>query len=209
MATKETRRKILDTAERLFAERGFADTSLREITSAAGVNLAAVHYHYASKEALLQAVFARRMEPLNRIRMAMLDACAARAAPSLEDVLDAIVGPVLDVRVREDLGGERFARLLGRSMFEPEKALLPVLYREFKDVFLRFTDLLQQVLPGAPPEEIFWRVHFLAGALSFNMVNARQLRTTSGGLCDPADVARARRELVAFAAGGFRASGAG
>jgi AcrR family transcriptional regulator len=202
-----TEERILDTAEWLFAERGFNGTSLRAITSGAGVNLAAVHYHFRSKDALLQAVFKRRMGPLNQRRLELLEACRAGSRrPSLEDVLEAMAGPVIRLKKDAGRGGEQFARLLGRAMFEPGENLLGILYREFKDVFMRFTEVLQEVLPDVPPEEVFWRVHFLGGAIAFNMVNPKHLTMTSGGLCDSGDVEAAVGQLVAFAAGGFRAS---
>ena len=75
-----TKDRILDTAERLFARDGFEATSLRSITAEAGVNLAAINYHFQSKEALVQAVIGRRMGPMNDRRLALLDAYEAQAA---------------------------------------------------------------------------------------------------------------------------------
>ena len=93
-----TKQRILDVAERLFAERGFSGTSLRTIIGEAGVNLAAVHYHFHSKDALLEAVILRRLEPVNRERLAMLEACehAARGGPpAVEDILRAFIEPTV------------------------------------------------------------------------------------------------------------------
>ena len=73
MSQPDTKQRILDVAERLFATRGFHATSLRAITRAAEVNLAAVNYHFGSKDALLEAVMLRRLGPLNEIRQARLD----------------------------------------------------------------------------------------------------------------------------------------
>src|SRR5215472_3578898 len=95
-----TKTKILNTAERLFAHHGIEATSLRAITAQAGVNLAAVNYHFQSKEALLHAVIARRVEPMNQKRLALLDASEAEAGPGplpLEKVLDAFLRPVFEV----------------------------------------------------------------------------------------------------------------
>src|SRR5436190_23125118 len=96
----ETRERILDTAERLFADRGYGATSLRSIIAAAEVNLAAVHYHFHTKEALLDAVLKRRLEPVNRERLALLDECEKSAGASalpLERVLAALIAPALDL----------------------------------------------------------------------------------------------------------------
>src|SRR5262245_47010693 len=108
----DTKQRILDSAERLFADRGFAATSLRTIIADAKVNLAAIHYHFHSKEALFDAVIARRLEPINRDRLAMLEACERAAGdrpPKLESVLYAFVEPAL--RMGADPEGATFVRL--------------------------------------------------------------------------------------------------
>src|SRR5205807_225879 len=89
----DTKQRILDSAERLFAEHGFEGTSLRAIIADAKVNLAAIHYHYHSKEALLDAVILRRLAPVNRERLELLDACEQAGPPSLEAVLEAFLAP--------------------------------------------------------------------------------------------------------------------
>src|SRR5437867_6100600 len=98
MVSLASKERILDVAERLFAERGFAATSLRNITAEAAVNLAAVHYHFGSKDELIEAVFARRLGPLNRERLRLLEACRAAAgggSPSVEELLEALIAPAL------------------------------------------------------------------------------------------------------------------
>src|SRR5437867_413927 len=90
----DTKQRILDSAERLFAQSGFAATSLRSIIADAKVNLAAIHYHYHSKEALFDAVILRRLEPINRERLELLDAyerSAADGKASLEQILEAFL----------------------------------------------------------------------------------------------------------------------
>src|SRR5438309_7430250 len=111
----ETTERILNTAERLFAERGYGATSLRSIIAAAEVNLAAVHYHFRSKEALLDAVLERRIEPLNRERMALLDEyerAAGDEPPSLEAILTALIAPPL--RLARDPSFAKVVKLIGR-----------------------------------------------------------------------------------------------
>ena len=114
---KVTKTGILDSAEELFASRGPNATSLRQIIGKAKVNLAAIHYHFGSKESLLEAVLARRLVPLNAERLALLDvyerAAGKRAVP-LPKVLEALVGPALRLSRDPGKGGERFMRLLGR-----------------------------------------------------------------------------------------------
>src|SRR5260370_6883247 len=106
----DTKQRILDSAERLFAENGFDSTSLRTIIADAQVNLAAIHYHFHSKEALLDAVILRRLEPINRLRLEMLDACEQPA--SLEAVIEAFLAPPF--RVALGRNGTSFSKLIVR-----------------------------------------------------------------------------------------------
>src|SRR5215470_13225201 len=94
----DTKSKILDAAEKLFGIKGFEATSLRDITAEAQVNLAAVNYHFQSKDSLIDAVIARRIEPVNRRRLEMLEAAGPK--PTVEQILTAFLTPVLD----QDLG---------------------------------------------------------------------------------------------------------
>ena len=77
----ETQAKILDAAEELFVEMGFAATPVRAIAERAGVNLAAAHYHFGSKEGLLGAAFHRAVAPINTARLRSLDLLEARNEP--------------------------------------------------------------------------------------------------------------------------------
>src|SRR5437667_4242675 len=116
----DTKQRILDSAERLFADYGFAGTSLRAIIANAKVNLAAIHYHYRSKEALFDAVILRRLQPINQERLELLDACERSAAdgkPTLEQVLEAFLAPAFRVGADPN-GGQTFVRLIGRLLSE-------------------------------------------------------------------------------------------
>src|SRR3954469_11654168 len=117
----ETRTRILDAAEELFMQHGFEGTSMRLLTTKAGVNLAAVNYHFGSKHALVEAVFRRRLDPMNQARILELEKLEGAAAP--EQIIRAFVSPTL--RLVEDArgGGRNFIRLLGRTYTEPAKAV--------------------------------------------------------------------------------------
>ena len=208
MTTGDTKERILDAAETLFAEKGFAGTSLRTITRAAGVNLAAVNYHFGSKEALIDAVYARRLEPLNRERLARLDACEAEtgeAAPPLERILEAFVGPPLRLR-RNPAGGQHCMRLLGRLYTEPDERLRAFIFEQFAEIKRRFGAAFQRALPHLPAAELFWRMHFVIGALAQTMADPQRLEVLSGGLCDPHDVEGTLDRLIPFLAAGLRAA---
>ena len=199
----DTKQRILDSAERLFADHGFEGTSLRTIISDARVNLAAIHYHYHSKEALLDAVLVRRLEPINRERLDRLNACGQN--PSLEAVLEAFLSPVVRVGADPERGGPTFVRLMGRIIFGEGNHLLRLVKQHFSEVLQRFTAALHQAAPELPLAEVMWRMHFTAGAMAHTLRGCQEMALISGGLCDPSDVEALTRRLVSFAAAGFRA----
>lgn len=164
IAPGDTKQRILAAAERLFAERGFAGASLRAVTGAAGVNLAAVHYHFGSKEGLLHAVLSRYVGPINRARLERLDAIQARPPEaSVEDILEAFLRPALVRPAGTD--PERLRSLLGRIYGEPARLVGPLIDREFAEVGRRFLDALGAALPGLSHEELRWRFQFVLGSL--------------------------------------------
>ncbi len=203
-----TKTRILDAAERLLSERGFASSSLRAITAAAGVNLGAVNYHFRSKEALIQSVFARRLGPINRERLAALDACEAKAGRNpvpLDELLSAFIDPVL----RSSGDGMVFLRLLGRMYFEPSLDLQRIFRAELGMVVERFRKAFHRALPDLSPEDIFWRLFFSIGAMAQMLASAPLLEFISGGICDPSDTEDARERLVGYVRAGLSAPAAG
>ena len=114
----DTKDLILDAAEALFSEKGVEGVSLRLLTREAGVNLASVHYHFGSKEAVVKAVFARRLKPVNRRRLEMLDKVERQGEPQVEDILIALVTPALRL-AHDAVRGKHFMRLCARFYSEP------------------------------------------------------------------------------------------
>jgi AcrR family transcriptional regulator len=204
----DTKTLILDAAEQAFAELGFGAASLRHIIRAAEVNLAAVHYHFGSKDALVEAVFARRIAGLTEERLSLLDACEAAAngkPPSLERVLEAFVGPSLRMISSPAKGGKVFVRLFGRTITEPSEQLQRMLNEQFGTTIERFLAALQRALPHLPPDVLCWRFQFVVGAMGYLMADPQDLKALSEGRCDPADTETAIRELVVFLEAGLRA----
>jgi len=201
----ETKNRILDAAEALFAAGGFDGTSLRKVTGVAEVNLAAVNYHFGNKEGLLHAVLARRIAPVNQERLQRLDALEAEdRTPSLEEVTRAFVLPALDRH--SDERGRLFARrLLGRFFSEQGSEWLPVFLEQFREVKERFGLAFHNCLPHLSVVEVAWRMHFAIGAMAHAMADECRLDALSGGACDPRDAKTLRRELVTFIVGGLRA----
>lgn len=196
-ATKE---KILDTAERLFAEQGIGGTSLRQIIGVAGVNLAAVHYHFGSKENLLEAVFVRRIERVNRERLEMLDRYEAAGSPTLEQVLESMVAPTL--AVAHDPERRIFVKIMARMHVEEE--LRPIFSKHLNQVIGRFRAAIERALPGVPEPELTWRMHFAIGVMAHTMVGLDKMEMFTGGRYRPGPNEPAVESLVNFMAAGLR-----
>jgi AcrR family transcriptional regulator len=205
--TPGTKDRILDAAEKLFSDQGFTGTSLRAITTEANVNLAAVNYHFGTKDGLMEAVFERRLAPLNQERIALLDALeASDENPPLERILEAFVGPPLRLRCDTDRGGPMFMRLLGRTLTEPSQGVHEIFVRQFAEIAARFTPALERALPSLPLDEIFWKMHFAIGTMAHTMCDTFRLKLLSAGRCDAGeDIDATVRRLVSFIAAGLRA----
>jgi AcrR family transcriptional regulator len=174
-----TKPRILDAAEALFMEHGFEATSLRTITAAAAVNLAAVNYHFGSKEELFQSVLTRRLDPMNRERLDLLTALEAEYSPSpvpCERILSAMFVPALGLARDPERGGKDFLRLLGRAYADPAPFIRRFLSAQYAVMIARFKAAFARALPALPPKELSWRLHFIMGALSYTLAGTDALR---------------------------------
>ena len=209
MAQSDTVDRILDAAEELFAERGFAETSLRMITSKAGVNLAAVNYHFGSKNALIQSVFARFLTPYSSTLDAEFDELEARPgdrALTVEEILGALTGSAVRMPQRNERGISIFMRLLGLAYTQSQGHLREYLEDEYKDIFNRFMALLKQATPELSTVDRYWRIQFMLGATAFTMSSSDALRDilqTKTGVETPIQEIAAR--LIPFLAAGMQA----
>jgi AcrR family transcriptional regulator len=203
----ETRTRILDAAEELFMQHGFEGTSMRLLTAKAGVNLAAVNYHFGSKDALVEAVFRRRLDPMTAARIAELDKLeAAERTPSPEAIIRGFITPGL--RLLEDAkgGGRNFARLLGRTYSEPNKAVRQLIGQMYAPAMQRYKSALERALPQMPREELVWRLHFMFGTLAYTLAATDTVQLIAG--CKPEDRYDARlleERLTAFLTAGLNA----
>lgn len=206
----DTKSALLDAAEHLFAERGAASASLRAITAAAEANLASVNYHFGSKQGLIRAVLARRLEPLNRRRFQLLDRCSSSGerAAELRDILHAFVEPAITMMHSQVPGDREFVQFLGRALADPADELRSLIIDEFKEVIERFTQALAQALPTIPRQEIAWRFHFMVGAMAHTVAAGYLVenRLEQLGLKDPQDPEQVTRRLVSFLESGWRSS---
>jgi len=174
-----TKARILDAAEALFMEHGFEATSLRAITAAAAVNLAAVNYHFGSKEELFQAVLTRRLDPMNQDRIALLDRLEAGtpdAAPSCDRIVMALFVPALRLARDPERGGKNFLRLLGRAYADPAPFIRRFLSEQYAEMIARFKAAFGRALPQLPRKELSWRLHFMMGALSYTLAGTDALK---------------------------------
>jgi AcrR family transcriptional regulator len=204
----DTKQRILDAAEQLFAQHGFHGASLRAITATAGVNLAAVNYHFQSKEALIQAVLARKLGPINRRRFALLDALETEAGAKpvpLEKIVRAMIEPMLSTAGESPDGAMSFGTVMGRLYIERNYRIQRILVAELRQAIRRFFTATRRALPGLPPEELYWRLFFTIGAVTHTLSAPRMLSLISGGACSLSDVGNALERLVAYVAAGLRA----
>jgi AcrR family transcriptional regulator len=208
----DTRERILDAAERLFMAYGYDGTSMRQITGEAAVNLAAVNYHFGSKEMLMKEVFRRRLGWLNEERLRVLDEMEAAAAghplkPS--QIVDGFFGTLLRMGSDESRGGITFLRLLGRTLTEPSEFIRTVLSDEYAGLSERYKAALFKALPDVPKAEIVWRFHFMLGATAYAIAGVDALNVgVDWGTGDSERTDAAERllpRLMSFLLGGLRA----
>lgn len=204
-SSTETKSRILDVAEKLFGEQGLDRVSVRDITDAADVSLAAVNYHFGSKEELIEAVFQRRIAPLNAARLAALDDVEREAQPeppTVEQVLEAFVRPALACCQAPSEGGAAFAKLLGRCLAETRPEVEAFLRKQFAPAADRFETAFMKALPHLSQEEIFWRMKFTFGSLHhWLLTRTKFLPACAEKTC----LEEQARKLIAFSAAGFRA----
>lgn len=207
----DTRERILDAAERLFMAHGYEGTSMRQITGEASVNLAAVNYHFGSKESLMQEVFRRRLDWLNEERMRVLDAMESEAAGKplkASQIVDGFFGTLLRMANDEQRGGITFLRLLGRTLTDPSEFIRTFLAHEYAAVVNRYKDALFRALPDVPKAEIVWRFHFMLGATSYAIAGTDALRLITDWQIEEVDqvdrIDLLLPRLMSFLLGGLR-----
>ncbi len=172
----DTKTRILDAAEKLFAERGFSETSLRLITSKAEVNLASVNYHFGSKKELIRAVLARYLDvfmPVASARIVTLQ--SSEEGASLNDIFSSLVEPLLDLNQLRAEGTSTFLQLLGRGYIESQGHLRWFITTHYGEHLTLFVKAVADSAPHIPPAEMFWRLHFTLGTVVFTMASADAL----------------------------------
>jgi len=209
----ETQLRILDAAEELFMQHGFEGASMRMLTAKAGVNLAAINYHFGSKDALIEAVFHRRLDAMNTERIAQLDRLeqeAAGAPLAAVAIIRAFIGASL--RMIEDArgGGRNFTRLLGRAYTEPAKPIRALIGQMYAPAMERFKAAFVRALPELPKDELVWRMHFMFGTLAYTLAATDTVQLIAGAKPEDRYDARLLEDrLTAFMGAGLHAPIAG
>jgi AcrR family transcriptional regulator len=204
-----TKLAILKATERLVAAHGLEATSLRAITAAAKVNLAAVNYHFSTKDALILAMLNRRLGPINEARLLLLDQFEQEAGEkpvALEKILEALFRPVLDKVSGRSHGGRDFLRLLGLALSEPSAYLKPLVEKEFSEKTRRFHRALRRALPELSECEAYWRLHFAHGVFLHSVTHSEVLECTSRGRCRISDREATLQRIIHFCAAGLRSA---
>ncbi len=194
-----TRLRILKAAEKVMAERGFEAATLREITSAAGVELALVNYHFGSKERLLLEVLLRRNKPINNMRLKLLAEARDKAAPKpirLEKIVDAFLDPVFDRLMTNTPGWRNWGKVVTRINWSP--LVLQHQRESIDEVSLVFIEELRRALPNVRPGALYFRYVFMAGVILEVLHGSARVSNLSAGKEDIRDLSTARTEARAF-----------
>ncbi|MGX5174465.1 TetR/AcrR family transcriptional regulator [Aliikangiella sp. IMCC44653] len=201
----QTKNKILDAAELLFAEHGFAETSLRVITTRAEVNLASVNYHFGSKKSLIEAVFDRFMESFtNDLMTEMVALEKHQKGFNVEQVLNTLVKPLIAIDELRPNGSSVFMKLLGRAYAETQGHIRRFAMQRYSHVLARFTRLLHKASPEISPADMFWRLHFMLGAFIFTLAGHEALQDIArSDFEQDIDVEQIIEKLIPFLSAGF------
>ncbi len=207
MAASDTKNRILDAAERLFAVKGVHNTSLRTITREAGVNLAAVNYHFGSKDGLIRAIFKRRIGPLNRERMdrlrSLMDEFQGKGdVPEVRSIFQALMEPAITIMDSQP-GAKYFVAIVGHAMADPDEHVRTLFLSEMKEVYSLLFQLLSLALPALDKKVLFWRLQFALGAMAHTLIMAGKFRLVPEDVDPPEDAATLAGLLVDFVTAGM------
>ena len=162
----------LNSTEKLIAEQGFTALSIRKISLKAHTNLAAINYHFGNKEQLINQVLERRLNNLFDVRMKMLHDLNQGDSDkkcNLEQILHAFIAPALFMINDEHQGGKVFMKVLARAYAEQSDSLHELLAKRYTPIIKEFAEAIHLSCPELPRQTIFWRFHFIIGALTYAM----------------------------------------
>ncbi len=201
---KTTKTLILEVTEYLVAERGFESVSLRDITNSAKVNVAAVNYHFGSKDKLFEAVQCRYIEPINEERLKMLDRLTIEGrVATVREILEAFMRPFLTVVQGSEMSEKLFFKLMGRCLMDPQGGLPADMIPGIKKVAEAFTLALLEAVPNLTTEHVLWRLHFTFGVMAQTLLHGDLLYSLTDGACGDPDAEDQFQEMIDFCEAGF------
>jgi len=208
----DTKEKLLNNAERLFAEKGIAATSIRDLTQATGVNLASVNYHFGSKHGLVEQVLERRIMPLNqarteRLQLVLKTAAATGKKPLIEDLLRALIEPTFEFAANLP-EGQYFLQIVSRAMSGPDAQVRAIFLQHFKPLFQLVSAAMHQALPELPSSVLLWRLYFSIGALHSSMQMIGKKEPLLGSPMDTGNTSAIVEMLLTFLTSGMQAPNA-
>lgn len=201
------KRSLLEAAEQLFADRGFDTVSVRDITQLAGANVAAVNYHFGSRDALIGLVVTRYITPVNEERLARLDKAERKYAGKLvplEEIIDAFVRPLIGTVRKSELSERLFYKLIGRIFAMQGEGIPAEIEGQFKVLSERFTRAFGKTLPSVPAEELVWRIHFMIGGMIHMLMQQDLLHRMTQGVSGNPSMEAILSRFIRFAASGLR-----
>ena len=203
---QQTRNRILDAAEELFAQRGYEGVSVRQIMRQAGADVSLAYYHFKSKRDLFDQVMLRRVETLNDLRLQALEAVERRHpddAPTVEEIIEAFTSPLLDLLATEHEDWTHYFQLIAQINSSPEWGG-ELMTRYFDPLVSRFIEALRKALPDVSEADLYWSYHFLSGALTLTFAETGRIDNLSGGICRSSDMRAISERMPRFLAAGFR-----
>ncbi len=205
-AAQDKQERILDAAEEFFSEHGFDGVSIRDVAQAAGVDTALLHYYFGTKKGLFDAVFRRRAEVLNRMRIESINEYAERMGDkvTVEGVVEAFTGPLFDLAAQGDARWKHYFALLAQVNNTPAWGG-KTMTRYFDPVIQRLIEVVRIALPDATPEDLYWSYHFLSGALTLTLSQTGRIDRLSNGVCRSSDFRAVHTRMAPFIAAGFLA----
>lgn len=203
------KRKLLEAAEELFAEKGFEAVSVRDITTLAKTNVASINYHFGSREGLLTLVMMRYLTPVNEERIARLETLerkwSGKSVP-LEELIDALVRPLVGQVRKSELSERLFYKLMGRIFAQQGDGLPPQIEDQLRQVLQRFTRSFSKSLPTVPADDLAWRIHFMVGGMIHLLTQQDVLQRLTNGVAGTPPMETTLGRFMRFAAAGLRES---
>ena len=203
-----TKQRLLSSTERLFASRGFAGVTMRQVAERAQTNIASAHYHFGSKEGMVLEMLKRRIEPINAQRLQYLEESrklAGERSLPVREIFRALILPISFEIAKSMTSREILAQLVARSFTEPARFIQKMHRRFFGELSEIFINELQRTYPNASKKELYWNLHIAISSMLGTLAQHRRLHDFSRGNCDESDVEDMCNRLINFVSSGFDA----